>query len=74
MFNDKVINDKNFKLGDNTLNYIIPDETNIKEAKLFDKMDNTSANPLYYLTKIREFPNVEKPEAFGQHINAEISS
>lgn len=74
MFNDKVITEKVFKLGDNALNYLIPDEQNIKEAKLFDKVDGQGANPLYYLTKIREFPNVEKPEAFGQHINAEISS
>lgn len=74
MFNDRVITEKVFKLGDNSLNYLIPDEQNIKEAKLFDKVDGQGANPLYYLTKIREFPNTEKPEAFGQHINAEISS
>lgn len=39
MFNDRVITEKVFKLGDNALNYLIPDEQNIKEAKLFDKVD-----------------------------------
>jgi hypothetical protein len=30
------------------------------------------AVPLFYENKIREFPSVERPEAFGQHINAEV--
>lgn len=63
LFNDKVINEKVFKLGDSSLNYIIPDESNIKDSKLLDRYD--SANPLYYMSKIKDFPNVEKPEAFG---------
>jgi len=29
---------------------------------------------MYYLQKVNEFPPVERPEVFGQHINAEISS
>jgi len=37
-------------------------------------VDKTGANPAFYEQKIKEFPQLEPPEAFGQHINAEISS
>jgi hypothetical protein len=50
---------------------VIPDEVPSKEQKQLDK---SGANPAFYELKIREFPQVERPEAFGQHINAEISS
>ena len=68
-FNDKVISEKVFKLGDPSLNYLIPDESNMKDQKLLDKTTG-KGSPLYYLSKIKDFPNQEKPEAFGQHINA----
>ena len=58
-------------MADANLPYVIPDEVPSKEQKQLDK---SGANPAFYELKIREFPQVERPEAFGQHINAEISS
>ena len=70
-FNDACLTEEKFKLADATLPYMIPDEIIPKDGK---KVDPNGALPIFYETKIREFPGVERPEAFGQHINAEISS
>jgi dynein heavy chain, axonemal len=70
-FNDKVISEEKYILSDPALPYVIPDEVPSKDQKQLDK---SGANPAFYEAKIREFPQVERPEAFGQHINAEISS
>ena len=58
-------------MTENPTTYIIPDELSAKEAKNFEKI---GSEPLYYRNKVDEFPSVEKPDVFGQHINAEISS
>jgi len=72
-FNDKIIYEDKHKLagdGDSS-KYAIPDELQQKELKNIDKI---GSEPLYYAQKIADFPAVERPEVFGQHINAEISS
>lgn len=50
---------------------MIPEDLPVKDQKNHDKI---GSEPLYYRSKIDEFPLVERPEVFGQHINAEISS
>lgn len=63
-FNERVLIDKVVKLGSASLNYLIPDEVNIKDQKLQDKLTG-KASPAFYLSKIKDFPATEKPEAFG---------
>jgi len=70
-FNDACLTEEKFKLADASLPYMIPDEIIPKDGK---KVDPNGALPIFFENKIREFPAVERPEAFGQHINAEISS
>ena len=61
------------KLTDNAqLPYCIPEEPTAKDQKNHEK---NASEPLYYRSKIEaEFPLIERPEVFGQHINAEIQS
>jgi dynein heavy chain len=61
-FNDNVINEEKYHLADASLPYMIPDEIQPKDGK---KVDPMGAVPLFYENKIREFPGVERPEAFG---------
>ena len=72
-FNEKVLSEEKFKLADNNLPYVIPDETPSKDQPK-GAIDKSGAKPSFYESKIKEFPNIDVPEAFGQHINAEISS
>lgn len=67
-FNAKVSEEVKYKLSDGVLPYVIPDSTNYK---LPPDVTNFSH---FYIEYIRTFPNTEKPEAFGQHVNAEIAS
>lgn len=72
-FNQKVLDEEKHKLADPALIlYSIPEELTGKELKNLDKFDHNEAK--YYASKVGEFPPIEKPEVFGQHINAEISS
>lgn len=72
-FSRNVLFEDKHKLGALEQPYVIPDELTSKEAKSLDKTF-AGSEPLYYASKIREYPAVERPETFGQHINAEISS
>lgn len=67
-FNQQVITEEKHRLGNpNSNEYIIPDEQLQKE-----RAHETEAK--HYSRKIDEWPSTEKPDIFGQHINAEISS
>jgi dynein heavy chain len=67
-FNPKVIEESKYKLHDNSQVYYIPDDSNYKAPP-----DMT--NPAHFYVKfIKTFPQLEKPEAFGQHVNAQIAS
>lgn len=70
-FNQKVVSEEKHRLGDPNINeYIIPEELGPKEKNL-----EKEGEAKYYYKRINEeFPSTERPEAFGQHINAEISS
>lgn len=72
-FADKVIFEEKHKLAGEAADpkYVIPDDLPAKELKNIDKI---GSEPLYYASKVAEFPSIERPEVFGQHINAEISS
>ncbi len=72
-FCDKIIFEDKHKLAGDASDpkYCIPDELQQKELKNLEKI---GSEPQYYANKILEFPPVERPEVFGQHINAEISS
>lgn len=61
-FNDRVIFEDKHKLVDGNNPYIIPDELSQKEVKNHEKL---GSEPLYYRSKIDEFPPVERPEVFG---------
>jgi len=63
-FNQQVITEEKHRLGNpNSADYTIPEEQPAKEK-------NHETEAKYYLRKIEEFPGNEKPEVFGQHINA----
>ena len=74
LFQDKVITEDNYKLGDPALPYIIPMEVVSKDYNIKSIDKQGQVTPFFYEQKVREFPTDERPEAFGQHINAEISS
>ena len=61
-YQDKVLFEEKHRMTDNPTTYIIPDELTAKEAKNFEKI---GSEPLYYRTKVDEFPPVEKPDVFG---------
>lgn len=74
-FNDSIFaeNPKPFRLAETSSSYVIPIEPPVKElGKAADK--SLGITPEFYQLKIEEFPNIEQPEVFGQHVNAEISS
>ena len=67
-FNQQVITEEKHRLGNpNSADYVIPDEQPPKER-------NHETEARYYSKKIQEWGTTEKPDVFGQHINAEISS
>ena len=72
-FQDKVLFEEKHKLTDNSqLPYCIPEEPTGKDQKNHEK---NASEPLYFRSKIEgDFPAIERPEVFGQHINAEIQS
>ena len=63
-FNQQVITEEKHILGNpNSNEYVIPDEQPPKER-------NHETEGKYYSRKIEEWNSTEKPEVFGQHINA----
>lgn len=69
-FNPKVIEKGKYRLIENSQIYYIPDP---EEVNFKPPPDVT--NPAYFYQKfIKEFPMIDKPEAFGQHVNAQIAS
>ena len=77
-FSEKVLLDEKHKLVDFIdFDYSIPDEFLAGWKQPLDKpkgLTSLSAHAWFYETKIREYPDIDPPIAFGQHINAEISS
>eukprot|EP01017_Pseudomicrothorax_dubius_P013221 TRINITY_DN1573_c0_g1_i8.p1 TRINITY_DN1573_c0_g1~~TRINITY_DN1573_c0_g1_i8.p1 ORF type:complete len:621 (+),score=147.25 TRINITY_DN1573_c0_g1_i8:113-1975(+) len=74
-FNEKVLTDEKYFLTDDpTLPYFIPDDAGWKPPQ--DMLNNKAVNltQAFYEMKIKELPSIDTPAAFGQHINAEISS
>jgi len=72
--NDKIIFEEKHRLASDNCDpkYIIPDDLTAKAVKQHSK--GVESEPQYYAAQINDFPSIEKPEVFGQHINAEISS
>jgi dynein heavy chain len=70
-FNGAVIEETKFMLSGGNVPYMIPDDTNVKLPP-----DITNPAHFYreYIKNPLNFPTVERPEAFGQHVNAEIAS
>lgn len=67
-FNPKIIEELKYKLIENTQIYYIPDDTNYKPPQ-------ENPNPaVFYIKFIKAFPPIDRPEAFGQHVNAQIAS
>ena len=73
IFKEELIKAERWKPpGTNELNYQYPDESTIKGAS-----DSTSSpyDPVFFLEDIlKSMEAVDHPAAFGQHINAEITS
>ena len=67
-FNTKIVDELKCKLIENSQIYFIPDDTNYKPPQ-------ENPNPAVFYTKfIKQFPTIDRPEAFGQHVNAQIAS
>jgi len=77
-FNDKVLTDEKFKLVDYVdFDYSIPDEFLAQWKQPVDRpkgLTSVSSHAWFYETQIRLYRDIDPPVAFGQHINAEISS
>ena len=68
-FNPAVI-DKTvkYKLVEDSQTYFIPDDSNYKPPP---EVTNPGE---FYVKFVKAFPSVDKPELFGQHVNAQIAS
>ena len=67
-FNTKIVDEAKYKLIESTQTYFVPDDTNYKPPQ-------ENPNPAaFYIKFIKSFPTIDRPEAFGQHVNAQIAS
>jgi len=76
-FNERVITEENFNLADPNLEfqYIVPDDEGWKPPQDKGKeLQFKSQTAFFFETEIRKYPDIDPPGAFGQHINAVISS
>jgi len=67
-FNSNVVTEVKYKLSEGAQPYVIPDDSTYKAPQ-----DIANYRTHFYKEHIKTFPS-DKPEAFGQHVNAEISS
>lgn len=71
-FNNNVIEESKYKLcGSTNPPYIVPDDSNYKPTA-----DQNPTITFYeqFIKEPTKFSPVDKPEAFGQHVNAQIAS
>jgi dynein heavy chain len=71
-FNEKVITEDRYKLGEPT--YVVPEKEGWNPPQENKAMINYPMLMQFYLDKVKDFEDVDPPEAFGQHLNAQISS
>jgi dynein heavy chain len=74
-FNEKILSEEKYLLTDDSaLPYFIPDDVGWKPPSEIASNKAINLTQAFYELKIKELPPIDPPAAFGQHINAEISS